>query len=201
MRTMKKSIFCLLLILVMLCGALPLCAFAMQAPAQDTHAMEDVAASNNASDAPNGETNSEAVIIKDGVEYAKGKDFVLQNLEMLDNGMLVFTQEVSETDTVLDESRGYPEKEKTKVFSHKIVDRNGAVMAIVYSTVTGVYSEVEHTAYLTSISGNPTGEFAYALSCSSSISGNTGSLNVYLHGVLACSLSYKIETNGTIQEI
>lgn len=203
MRTTKKPIFCLILILVMLCGALPLNAFAVAAPTMNTHAIQNVTASNNVLDTLIDEPNYGDVIIKDEVEYAKGKDFICQNIVVLDDGMVAFTQETYETDTdnVLDESKGYPEREKTKVFSHIIYDRNGNILATVYSTVTGIYSAVDHEAYLTSISGNPTGQFAHAISCGSSISGATGSLNLYWYGVPLVSFTYKIYTNGNIQNI
>lgn len=201
MKTAKKSLFCWILILFMLCGALPLNAFAAVSPSPDTRAVQDVTAPNYASDALNDETGRGDVIIKDEVEYEKGEDLICWNLLLLDDGMVAFTQEISETDAVLDGSKGYPEREKTKVFSHTIYDYNGNVMAVVYSTVTGIYTTVGHEAYLTSISGNPTGLFAHAITCSSSISGDTGSLNLYWYGVFLASFTYKIYANGSIRQI
>lgn len=140
-------------------------------------------------------------IPKDEVEYAPPQVYVCQNLVVLDNGMVALTQEAYETDKALNSARGYSEREKTKTFSHIIFDRNGITMATVYSTVTGIYSEVDHEAYLTSIKGNPTGEYARAISWTSSISGDTGYLNLFFNGYPICTFTYKIYTNGNIQEI
>ncbi len=140
-------------------------------------------------------------IVKDEVEYAQGQDIILRNVEVLENGFIVITEEISEEVNEINTIDGVSEKEKTKVFSHRILDRNGVEMAVLYSTVTGVYSEADNEAYLTSITGVFTGSFASRFSYSSSVSGDTGSIAIFFYGAYAASFSYKIYSNGTIQQI
>ncbi len=130
-----------------------------------------------------------------------GNDIMIRNIELLDNGMLIITQELSESENDVNQFRSIPEREKTKTFTHSLVDRNGIELAVLHSTVTGIYSQVDNDAYLTNISGHFTGDFAHDLSYSSSISGDTGSIYLYWNGVHLHTYTYKIFPNGTIQYI
>jgi hypothetical protein len=141
------------------------------------------------------------VTYKGEVEYSVERDIILQNVAVISDEFVVITTDVSENERFLDMTRAYPEKEKTKVFSHRILDRNGIEMAVLYSTVTGIYSEADNEAYLTSITGTFTGDYASRFSYSSSIEGNTGSILFYFYGAAFGSFAYKIYTNGNIQNI
>ena len=142
------------------------------------------------------ETNGSEMNAKtDEIEYLKGEDLILEN------GFVAVTEKVSEDVALADSGKARPEQERTAVFTHKIFDRNGKVMAILTSTVTGVYSQVDRTAFLTSIKGTFQGSFASDFSCSTSVSGSTGKINLYYNGMSAGSFSYKIYSNGTIQNI
>ncbi len=148
------------------------------------------------------ETNGSEMNAKtDEIEYLKGEDLVLENIEILENGFVAVTEKVSEDVALADSGKARPEQERTAVFTHKIFDRNGKVMAILTSTVTGVYSQVDRTAFLTSIKGTFQGSFASDFSCSTSVSGSTGKINLYYNGMSAGSFSCKIYSNGTIQNI
>lgn len=130
------------------------------------------------------------------IEYEKGQDLILENVEILDNGWICITQEATG-----DYGRSYPERENTKVFFHTIFDRDGIEIAVFYATVTGVYSQADNYATLTSITGSFTGDYASRFTYSSALSGATGSATIYFNGLSAATFSYKIFTNGNIQRI
>ncbi|MCM1150398.1 MAG: hypothetical protein NC319_10015 [Butyricicoccus sp.] len=132
------------------------------------------------------------------IEYEKGPDLILENVEILDNGWICITQEVTVPGN---NGRSYPEREKTKVFSHTICDRNGIELAVFDVTVTGVYSQADNYATLTSITGSFTGSHAHDFTYTSALSGDTGSATIYFNGLNAGTFSYKIYTNGNIQWI
>lgn len=130
------------------------------------------------------------------IEYKAGKDVILKNVEILDNGWVCITQEATGND-----GRSYPDRENTEVFYHKIIDRNGIEMAVFYATVTGVCSQVDNYAMLTSITGSFTGDNTSRFTYSSALSGDTGSATIYFYGVSIATFSYKIFKNGSIQNI
>lgn len=99
-------------------------------------------------------------------------------------------------DTVV-EPFGQLEKSTSMTFSHKIYDRNGSLMAKVYSTISGIYSEIDNWAEVTDItariSTNDNG-FTYT----TSKSGAYGYVNIYYYGVSAGTFRYQILKNGNI---
>lgn len=170
-----KKLVCLILPLMMIFFTSPICVSAVPVDAEITEEAE--------------------------IEYLEGKDIICSNIEILDNGFVAVLTSVSESETVLDMERSYPEKEKTAVFSHTILDRNGEELGTFTATVKGIYSEADREAYLTSMTGTFSGTYASRLSYTSSINGQTGSVNIYFNGIKVGTLSYKIYTNGNIQNI
>lgn len=139
---------------------------------------------------------------KEKIEYECGKSIILENITIMNNGYICVTDEVCEKVTIEDKiERADTDKEKTKVFSHIIYDRNGIELATLYSTVTGIYSEVDNYAMLISITGIYTGEYANRCTYDSEIDEDTGYINIYFNGTLLTTMTYKIYPNGNIQNI
>lgn len=170
-----KKLVCLILSLMMISLTSPICVSAAPADAGITEEAE--------------------------IEYVEGKDIICNSIEILDSGFVAVLTSVSDSETVLGMERGYPEKEKTAVFSHIILDRNGEEMGTFVATVKGIYSEADREAYLTSITGTFYGTFASRFSYTYSIEGQTGTVNIYFDVTKQGTLSYKIYTNGNIQNI
>lgn len=138
----------------------------------------------------------------DKVKYVSGKNMTAENICVLDNGNICVTNEVFEKVIVKDSgTREYPDKEKIKTFCHMIYDWNGIEIAALYSTVSGLYSEVDGSAMLTSITGYYTGTYASKCSYTSVFNANTGSISACFNGLPLGSFSYKIYANGSIQNI
>lgn len=131
----------------------------------------------------------------------KGQDVVLYNVLLSELGdySVITVENQDENDGASVYS--YPEKEKTKTFSHAIYDRNYSLMATFNATVTGIYSSVEHYATITSIKGTFTGDYADNFSYKVSYSGEKAYAYVYFSGVLAATFTYKLYTNGSLQNI
>lgn len=134
-----------------------------------------------------------------------GSDLVLENVTHLDNGFIIITEVVNDDKRVsaADEVKGQPEVKKSKTFIHRIYYSGGNTeMARLTSTVVGMYyPSGAGTAYLTSISGVFSGAQASHFSCSTNISGNTGSISMYYYGAFAGIFGYKINNNGTIVQV
>ncbi|TZE82315.1 hypothetical protein [Calorimonas adulescens] len=91
-----------------------------------------------------------------------------------------------------------PEKQASVTFSHKVYDRDGVLIATVYSTVTGWYSEVDKWSEISSITAEITGELAHDFTYTTSKSGNTGTLKLYFNGLSAGTFNYRINYHGEI---
>lgn len=133
-----------------------------------------------------------------GNQIVDGKSIVLDDVEIMDAGKYVATSEKIE-DTVL--PCAYPEKEKSVTFKHVIYDRNNIEMAVLYSTVTGVYSDADNYAMITSIDGDFYGDFANSFSYDTELNGDTGTIYIYFNGFSAGSFTYKLYQNGSLQNI
>lgn len=130
----------------------------------------------------------------DKVKYVSGKNMTAENI--------CVTNEVFEKVIVKDSgTREYPDKEKIKTFCHMIYDWNGVEIAALYSTVSGLYSEVDGSVMLTSITGYYTGTYASKCSYTSVFNANTGSISACFNGLPLGSFLYKIYANGSIQNI
>lgn len=133
----------------------------------------------------------------------QGKDVVLNNVQSIHtpNGDYVVITTKGKTATATATTRARPEKVTQQVFYHTIYDRNGKEIARLTSTVSGVYSEYDHMAMITDISGYFTGTEASNMSYSKSISGDTGTIYIHFFGAKIASISYRISINGNIQNI
>lgn len=132
-----------------------------------------------------------------------GKDIVLNNVERIhtQKGDYIMITTNGKTTTVPTLTRTHLEKEIQQVLDHTIYDRNGQVVAKLTSTVTGVYSECDHIAMITNITGSLTGTEAGNMSYSTSISGDRGTIYVQFYGAKIASISYRMSTSGIIQYI
>ncbi len=128
------------------------------------------------------------------MNYMQGEDLRLRALDFGNSldGALNWEQ----TDEL---DRGYPDKQKTAYFIHTIYDINNVLLGYAHVLVTGIYSEVDHEAYLTNITCTFTGPYASGLHYTKSISGSTGILTVYYGSYFSVSTTYVIHTNGSIQ--
>ena len=170
-----KKLVCLILPLIMIFFTSPICVSAVPVDAEVTEEAE--------------------------IEYYEGKDVLCSNIEILDNGFVAVLTSVSESETVPGMERSYPEKEKTAVFTYTILDRNGEELGTFTATVKGIYSEADRETYLTSMTGTFSGTYASSFSYTSSINGQTGSVNIYFDGIKEGTFSYRIHTNGNIQNL
>lgn len=135
----------------------------------------------------------------------QGKTVFCENLVLLDDGnyYCILVETVEDKSTI--EPLSYPERQKTKTFVHNLVDRNGLFVATITVTVSGVYSEVEKSAVINSVvasfSNEQTPGLSAGLSYSVSYNGSTAQLNILRYGQRIGSLSYKLYTNGSLQQI
>lgn len=125
----------------------------------------------------------------------RGNDIRCENLTMLNDGYYMVLESQTGWETA---SRSYPEKQKTVVFAHDIYDRNGSLVAIADVTVTGVYSEVEKTAVITSASVSYRNAQSTQLSYSTSYDGNRVTVYFTIGGATIGQQSYKLYTNGAL---
>lgn len=89
------------------------------------------------------------------------------------------------------------EREVTANFAY-VIQEDGEVVATVYSTVRGVYSQVNNWSEILSITAYITGTNASDYSYSTAKSGNHGYLYIDRSGVRAVTFTYTIATNGNI---
>lgn len=125
----------------------------------------------------------------------QGEPVCCEGLTMLDNGnyYCILLDAVEEAAVF-----SYPERQVTTTFTHDIVDRNGEFIAMMTTTVTGEYSEVEHTAVISSITAYYSNAQVSGLSYSVSYSGDTATIDILLNGLSIGSSTYKLTTNGSI---
>lgn len=131
----------------------------------------------------------------------QGTPVYCENLVLLDDGnyYCVLVETVEDESAI--EPFSYPERQKTKTFIHSVNDRNGTFLATLTVTVSGVYSEVEQSAVITSVVASYSNAQISGLSYSVSYNGNTAKLNILLNGLGIGSVSYKLYTNGSLQTI
>lgn len=130
----------------------------------------------------------------------RGNPVRCENLTLLDGGNYYCIL----LDTIQENENGvlsYPERETTKTFLHAIVDRDGDFVANLTVTVKGIYSQADNYAEITSVSGAYSDQQISGLPYSVSYNGNTAQLNVLLNGLKIGSVSYKLYTNGSLQQI
>lgn len=121
-----------------------------------------------------------------------------QNVMDLGDGITVVTTIISESDEVLGVTRSNPERQKTKTFRHEIREY-ATVIAVLTTTVTGIYSQVAGDAYITSIKGEFTGTQAGRFHYTPSIAGDKAFMHIFCECIYRKSWIYKIYTNGNIQ--
>ncbi|RGE61833.1 hypothetical protein [Eisenbergiella massiliensis] len=121
------------------------------------------------------------------------------------NGRPIENSAELETDysQTTDNTRAIPEQETSRTFTHNIYDRNHTNIATVYSTVRGVYSQVDSWAQILDISAYATGSNAVVsqITFNTSKSGSDGYLYIYFGGASSGTMHYKIYTNGTISNL
>lgn len=138
-------------------------------------------------------------ILGNDMEPTQGKDLILENFMVMDQGLLAVTELVSsEDEEIFNETKGHPERIATAYFTHRIYDTNGIEMVVFHSTVKGIYSEADGYANLSSITGYFTGPYATRFVYGTFIAGNLGAAEVGFNGALLGIFQYKIYTNGNI---
>lgn len=136
-------------------------------------------------------------LITDGV--CNGIDISLDNIVVNPELGIVIITEASNNVHIV--ARMDSDQRASKTFSHKVYDRNGALMATCYSTVTGTYSQADHLSQIDSITVTFNGDFASSFSYDTSTSGNLGYLNIYFNNIYLNKFNSKIATNGYISNI
>ena len=138
-------------------------------------------------------------ILGNDMEPTPGKDLILENFMVMDQGLLAVTELVSlEDEEIFNETKGHPERIATAYFTHRIYDTNGIELAVFHSTVKGIYSEADGYANLSSITGYFTGPYATRFMYGTYITGDTGVAQVRFDGLHTGTFRYKIYTNGNI---
>ena len=105
---------------------------------------EEEISTESVSDKREGDTT----INSDGTECVVGKDIRMTNLIVLENGFYAIVDETENTELNTQNIQfpilqGFPDKTKTKYFTHRVFDRNGKFMAYLTTSVTGLYSQVD----------------------------------------------------------
>ena len=164
---------------------------------------EEEISTESVSDKREGDTT----INSDGTECVVGKDIRMTNLIVLENGFYAIVDETENTELNTQNIQfpilqGFPDKTKTKYFTHRVFDRNGKFMAYLTTSVTGLYSQVDGgSSRIINISGSFSGAYANNLSYSTVLNGSTGTIYLYYRGRNAGAIKYGIYTNGYIGEI
>ena len=143
----------------------------------------------------------------DATECVVGKDIRMTNLIVLENGFYAIVDETENTELNTQNIQfpilqGFPDKTKTKYFTHRIFDRNGNFMLNLTTAVTGLYSQVDGgSSRMLNISESFSGAYANDFSYSTVLNGSTGTIYLYYRGRNAGAIKYGIYTNGYIGEI
>lgn len=149
----------------------------------------------------------DTTINSDGTECVVGKDIRMTNLIMLENGFYAIVDEIENTELNTQNIQfpilqGFPDKTKTKYFTHRVFDRNGKFMAYLTTSVTGLYSQVDGgSSRIINISGSFSGAYANNLSYSTVLNGSTGTIYMHYRGINVGAIKYRIYTNGYIEDI
>lgn len=88
-----------------------------------------------------------------------------------------------------------------KAFSHKIYNPNQEYVITLTTTVTGSCSAEEASAQVTKISGTLSDAQMDGFALSEHVSGDTGTIVVYLNGISVCHFQYRIYSDGNIEFI
>ena len=164
---------------------------------------EEEISTESVSDKREGDTT----INSDGTECVVGKDIRMTNLIVLENGFYAIVDEIENTELNTQNIQfpilqGFPDKTKTKYFTHRVFDRNGKFMAYLTTSVTGLYSQVDGgSSRIINISESFSGAYANDFSYSTVLNGSTGTIYLYYRGRNAGAIKYGIYTNGYIGEI
>lgn len=149
----------------------------------------------------------DTTINSDGTECVVGKDIRMTNLILLENGFYAIVDEIENTELNTQNIQfpilqGFPDKTKTKYFTHRVFDRNGKFMAYLTTSVTGLYSQVDGgSSRIINISGSFSGAYANNLSYSTVLNGSTGTIYMHYRGINVGAIKYRIYTNGYIEDI
>lgn len=164
---------------------------------------EEEISTESVSDKREGDTT----INSDGTECVVGKDIRMTNLIVLENGFYAIVDEIENTELNTQNIQfpilqGFPDKTKTKYFTHRVFDRNGKFMAYLTTSVTGLYSQVDGgSSRIINISGSFSGAYANNLSYSTVLNGSTGTIYMHYRGINVGAIKYRIYTNGYIEDI
>ena len=142
------------------------------------------------------EANEECLSSDDEMEYEVTEHIIPVTIRDTENGVC-YTWWGEETEEI-DMSKGVPEKTKTRTFDHYYYSVDHQYMGMITSVVTGVYSQADNYALITSITPSVSGPNAVDFSTSVTISGDTGYLYVYFLGIYYTTHTYHIDPNGTI---
>ena len=164
---------------------------------------EEEISTESVSDKREGDTT----INSDGTECVVGKDIRMTNLIVLENGFYAIVDEIENTELNTQNIQfpilqGFPDKTKTKYFTHRVFDRNGKFMAYLTTSVTALYSQVDGgSSRIINISGSFSGAYANNLSYSTVLNGSTGTIYMHYRGINVGAIKYRIYTNGYIEDI
>ncbi len=93
-----------------------------------------------------------------------------------------------------------PERQKTQNFDYSIYSAaTGNLLITLDMTVTGMWSQVEHSAYMTNATCTISGPIASSCSRNIRINGNQTMIDIYENGVKCLTFTFTIYTNGNIK--
>ena len=142
---------------------------------------------------------SEPTVDTKVMDAVQGNPVICDSVLLLDNGYVCLTISSDESDDST--PFGYTEREKSKSFTHQILDKDGVVLANFSTVVYGVYSYADNYARITSVSGNYSNAIITGLSYSVSYNGDTATVSIKLNGVTIGHIYYRLYTNGSLVEV
>lgn len=93
----------------------------------------------------------------------------------------------------------YPERQKTENFEYALLDKETKELVLGLNiTVTGIWSQVEHSAYMTDATCDLSGPFEAICFDVVGISGDSAIITIFMNNVLWLNLTCTIHTNGNI---
>ena len=85
----------------------------------------------------------------------------------------------------------------SRTFTHKVYSPEGAYLATVTASVIGTITDSE--AVITDLTAQLSDEQREGLTLSEHISGNTGTVVLYLNQISACHFQYRLSMDGTLK--
>lgn len=92
-----------------------------------------------------------------------------------------------------------PERPATKYYHYEFSDQSGTVILITDMSVTGMWSQVEHSAYMTDATCSLSGPLVDYCYYEIAINGNKTNIYVYMADIICYVFTFTISTNGNIR--